>query len=384
MLDFIIIGGGLCGLAAARALLSLNYSVLVLEKKSEEFMNGNGAGLLLVAEALSSLKKIGVDTKLFDAHFVHTKSLTSVTKEGTVLEKCTNVNRVTAAWTGMYQVLFSTLPSDTVKYNTKVKQVHSNTEQNCAVVALADGTAMHAKCAIIADGIGSEIRSMVIPHAELKYTGIVLFRGLVPCTSEITKQVDSYFPGFRDNVYIEYAPDRHTGMYYLPDGRLNWWMYITAPEYKYEYLSKTPETEEIEHLFNIAKPLLSNGLEYVINQTENFLINVICDMQPLDKLVYGHSLFLGDAAHPMTPNCGLAANSALFDVCVLYDCLKQKSNIMQGLALYEQIRVPQLHQIVLASRATGYERQSALAPSNKQVFDHNYKQAHAAFASHLK
>lgn len=62
----------------------------------------------------------------------------------------------------------------------------------------------------------------------------------------------------------------------------------------------------------------------------------------LKRPFYKNILFIGDAAHAMSPQLGQGANMALKDSFTLYECLKTKFNLGDALRLYEKRRKPQL------------------------------------------
>lgn len=62
----------------------------------------------------------------------------------------------------------------------------------------------------------------------------------------------------------------------------------------------------------------------------------------LKKPFYKNILFIGDAAHAMSPQLGQGANLALQDAFTIYECLKAKFNLGDALRLYEKKRKPQI------------------------------------------
>jgi 2-polyprenyl-6-methoxyphenol hydroxylase-like FAD-dependent oxidoreductase len=68
----------------------------------------------------------------------------------------------------------------------------------------------------------------------------------------------------------------------------------------------------------------------------------------------GRVVFLGDAAHPMTPNLGQGGCQAIEDAIVLDACLAANpTSLGQALAAYQVKRVARANRVVVESRRLG-------------------------------
>jgi 2-polyprenyl-6-methoxyphenol hydroxylase-like FAD-dependent oxidoreductase len=77
------------------------------------------------------------------------------------------------------------------------------------------------------------------------------------------------------------------------------------------------------------------------------------DRDPLPRWSFGRVTLLGDAAHPMRPVGSQAGSQAVVDSRVLAWALATAGSIEEGLALYEQQRLPIMNEIILKNREFG-------------------------------
>jgi 2-polyprenyl-6-methoxyphenol hydroxylase-like FAD-dependent oxidoreductase len=103
---------------------------------------------------------------------------------------------------------------------------------------------------------------------------------------------------------------------------------------------------------------------------ERVLQSDIFDRPTLLRSTQRRVTLLGDAAHPMSPNLGQGACSALEDACVLAEELSRAASIPEGLRRYENARRLRVSSIGLASRALGWviQRETPLATACRDLW----------------
>eukprot|EP00249_Psilotum_nudum_P014811 c25019_g1_i4 orf=600-1040(-) len=105
-------------------------------------------------------------------------------------------------------------------------------------------------------------------------------------------------------------------------------------------------------------------LAALMNVTPAPFINAIFDREPLQQLVWGRIVLVGEAAHPTSPHGLRSTNMSILDAAVLGDAItKWSSNLDQALKEYESLRLPVTSQQVLFSRFLGNLKQGLLADS---------------------
>lgn len=372
--DFLIIGGGIAGLATAISLLKIGLKVKVFERLSNEFIIGNGAGISLVDEILDVLKSLGISKEAIESSFVKPKQELYYDSDMNLLKKVCPTNKLNASWVGLYQVLLNHLPKGFISFSSNITEYN---ESNEGVSVLCNNELFYGKNLLIADGSRSVFRSKIISK-EVKYTGFLNWRGLVD-DEETLQSFAQFYPEFKESITIEFGNNIHTGWQILPDKRLSWWMYLTLPDLDFRKVQVVPSQEDIDAFLLSVKRKVSEGLYFLISNTKRYLVNVINDMDPLTQWVYGRKMFIGDSAHPITPNCGLGACGAIIDAYSLGNILKNyKDDLLKGLHVYESKRIEAVGKVVLASRNTGIERNSY---SKDKDFNKSYDEAHKIFIS---
>src|SRR5208283_1308605 len=94
----------------------------------------------------------------------------------------------------------------------------------------------------------------------------------------------------------------------------------------------------------------------LIEATNEFWENPMCDRDPLPRWSHGRVTLLGDAAHPMCPVGSNGASQAVLEARALARHLAATSDVPAALAAYEAERRPMTAEIVLNNRKGGPER----------------------------
>ncbi len=92
--------------------------------------------------------------------------------------------------------------------------------------------------------------------------------------------------------------------------------------------------------------------ESVLDQIDDFdqLLLARYHDVTLRRFHQGRVVFVGDAAHAMSPQLGQGANLALYDAMVLADCVEASESVDAALELYERLRRPHLSFYQFATR----------------------------------
>jgi 2-polyprenyl-6-methoxyphenol hydroxylase-like FAD-dependent oxidoreductase len=91
-----------------------------------------------------------------------------------------------------------------------------------------------------------------------------------------------------------------------------------------------------------------------IAATEGAILrNDLVDREPLRHWSRGRATLLGDAAHPMLPNLGQGACTALEDALVLAQSVRRHGATPDALRAYEAARIPRTTRIVRESWSFG-------------------------------
>ncbi len=338
----IIVGAGIGGLSAGICLKEAGFSVRLLERFDE--VREVGAGILLAPNASSVLYERGLGTNL-EAVSAPMTDFEIRSWRGKVF-----VNRKFDAeeWQGparmihraaLQGVLLDAVGRENVELSAQA--VGYEPGENAATVVLEDGRRVIGRAVIGADGVHSKIREAIQGKGELQYHGYTCWRG-------ITESFEH--PDFDFGMLMEiHGPGLRTGMGYIDEDRVYWWATANRPEgqrdelqsVKSDLLTTYREFPDFFHAMIEATPV------------EQVLRNDIHDRRPTNQWGQGAVTLLGDAAHPMAPNVGQGACSAIEDAAVLARCLEQYDAPEEAFRLYERIRQPRTADLQKISKQFG-------------------------------
>lgn len=339
-----IIGAGIGGLCTAIALQKRGFRVDVYENTA--VIKPAGAGIVLAANAIKALDKIGISETIIKAG----KNLNSFqilaedgeiimqTDTNTIVKKYGYTGNFTIHRANLHQVLCGQLQPGTLHLGKKC--VDFEQTNNGVSVSFMDGSVTHADALIASDGIHSVVRRKLIPASVPRYSGYTCWRGV----TEVNQA------GLGDaNATETWGSKGRVGLVPLPNNQLYWFICINTTANNTQFSQY--KGKELAAIFrNYHSPV-----EKVLAQTPDDKItwNDIIDLAPIKQFAYGKVVLLGDAAHATTPNMGQGACQAIEDAIVLANCLVQYSNVAEAFSSFETRRLERTTAIVNCSWQLG-------------------------------
>ncbi|GAA3529661.1 FAD-dependent monooxygenase [Amycolatopsis ultiminotia] len=345
-LHVIVAGGGIGGLALAQGLTRAGTEVTVLERDPSSAIRGQGYRIHIDDNGGAALRQV-LTAELFDLYqATSTKAgarrLVTLDHHGTELHAIdlpvqdgpvehTAVNRQT-----LRQVLLDGLP---VRFGSRVTGAEERADGVRAL--LADGSHVDGDVLVAADGVGSVLRTVIAPEAEVTDTGLRCVYGRSPLRDdERTAFCAALGPAGATLVFGAYNPRRpiaelQTQVALDPvDGYLMWALLTT------------------EDLPGDAAELHRYALE-VVQDWDPALRDIVAGAQVGDTFGItirtsarvgawqsGRLTVLGDAIHAMNPAGGAGANTALRDAARLSGALaaveRGESDLVPAIAAYER------------------------------------------------
>jgi 2-polyprenyl-6-methoxyphenol hydroxylase-like FAD-dependent oxidoreductase len=302
----VIIGAGIGGLTAAIALQKVGVPVAVYERAP--VLAEVGAGLGLLSNAVRALDVLGLrDVVRREAHPLDVGQF--CTSAGRVLQE-TSLAEATAAGgppsfvvhrADLHRWLSSALPPGVVQTGRECVGFDDDNGPG-VTVRFADGSRVVGRAVVGADGFKSVVRRQLWGELPKRYSGQTCFRGVAAFTPT------------KPNVLREIqGRGQRASVIYIGNGRTYWWAARNAP----------PGERDAPAARREALLALYRDWPYDVPQaiaaTEPGVIlrNDLCDLKPLKRWGRGRVTLLGDAAHPMSPNLGQGACSAMEDAVVL-------------------------------------------------------------------
>ncbi|KAJ7352158.1 hypothetical protein DFH08DRAFT_693715 [Mycena albidolilacea] len=343
-LRFIIVGGGLGGLAAAHCLGRAGHNVFVFESASR--IGDVGAGIqvspnlsrLLIKWGLGEdLRKASVKPQAITFRRYETGHRVGWTKWGETMDRDYGAPYYHVHRADLLDMLFKlSSPYMTLFLKSRVVSL----DPDLCQVTLESGQKFRADVILGADGVKSMVRAVVVggPDRPMR-TGDAAYRAIIP-TSEMRK--DSDLKPLVDHPEMTgwIGPGRHI-MGYCIRGGLEYNLVLLHPDRgsSGEAYDMPGSVQRMKADFEGWEPRVQKLLELV----STTLIWPLFDRDPLARWVHpaGKLALLGDACHPMLPYRAQGAAMAVEDAAVLgvlFSHVTSRHQIQPLLHAYQALR----------------------------------------------
>ncbi|MFK8905957.1 FAD-dependent oxidoreductase [Streptomyces sp. YS-3] len=335
----VVVGAGIGGLTAAVALHRRGWRVTVCERAPGP--SAAGAGIILAPNALRAFDAVGFDATSVAGHAV--PAAMGLRRPGGDWLNRADTAAVAVRYgrppLAVYRPalaarLTAALPEGTIRYGTPVTAVD---DAHGSPVLHTPAGDLTADVVIAADGIHSVLRRQHFPaHPGLHYSGETAWRTVLPAD------------GLPELAAAEtWGRGERFGVVPLADGRI--YVYATAvvPE---GYKRADPRAELLRRFGTWHAPipaLLERIVPSAVLQHDLYDLAVALPCYHQGRLVW-----LGDAAHAMTPNLGQGGCQAIEDAVVLAHLL-DGDDIPAALATYSQARHARTDAIRIRARRAG-------------------------------
>ncbi|MGV0734600.1 FAD-dependent monooxygenase [Mycolicibacter sinensis] len=351
-----IVGGGISGLATAVALLRTGFAVELVERRSA--MEALGSGITLIGPAMRALADLEVLPDCLD-HGYGTHEFRICDSAGGHIAS----HHLPSPRPGLpglmglqrpdlHRILLDRAIADGLTVRTGTSPVTVARYESGARIVLDNGDTIDADLVIGADGLRSQIRTLLFGDVEPSFIGQACIRALLPRLPEVTCEMQ--FHG---------VAQRHVGL--TPTGQDSMYLYCCVP-------ITTAETPDAVALPRILRDYLA-PFGGPVAATRN-------RVQSPDQLHYavletvilpapwhsGHCVVLGDAAHCTTPQLAAGAAMCLEDAVVLAEELGRAATISDGLESFTKRRADRCRYVVEASSQLSRWQMQPDASSDEQ------------------
>jgi len=342
-IDVIIIGAGIGGLTLAHALLQRGKTVRILEGASA--LENVGAGIQIPPNAMKVLRALNLDKAVSKRAFEPQAIEARMGQSGRHIFQIPLAETAEKRWGTPYlhihraeyiSALAESLPKDILQLNARAVRF-DQTETDISV-KLVDGTSVHARYLVGADGIRSTIRKQMLGPDTPQFTGNMAWRIVVPA-----KKLGAHIPN--PTACAWFGPGRHAVTYRLgADGELiNFVGVVEQDHWQEEGWSIPGEKSDALKDFENWHPTLTT----LIENADSLNRWALFDRPPLRKWVESRVALMGDAAHPMLPFLAQGAAMAVEDAWVLAETISDERDLIH----YQNQRLARTSDVQAASRA---------------------------------
>ncbi|VAX00405.1 hypothetical protein MNBD_GAMMA21-72 [hydrothermal vent metagenome] len=347
-LPLIIIGAGIGGLTVACALRKAGYNVEVFEQAESFFPIG--AGLVVMANGMRALRRIGLDRAVMQhggalnciSIYAGKKRLWSASEtfQREVSNPSCGILRP-----ALHRILID--GCDGVPIHTGCRLKTFIQDDDGVKVCFENGKEVKGLALIGADGLRSRTREILLGNNTFRNVGMTTVLGCLDAR--------------------EIADTRHFN-YTMGDGQ----SFLSFPVSETNYLWSALIKTDI-HKKDITTAILGGrdggktiSQDYLLKRFNNWHPSIPRLIENTDEKEYmrwdifdrphstiwgkGRVTLLGDAIHPMAPTFGQGANQAMEDAIVLADSLCASDNLISGFRHYEKLRQPRTRWIAKFAR----------------------------------
>lgn len=330
-MNILVVGAGIGGLAAARALATRGHAVTLWERAPR--FDAVGAGIVLAANAVAILDALGVDPAAAGRPLDAMDGTDELGRRLSGLDLAAMRADVGPVYTfhrpDLHEALVRALPDGVVvRHGVAVTDVQADAD---GVSVRAGAESSRWDLVIGADGLRSAVRGAIHPDATLRYSGETCWRTVVPYEGP-SRAIEAW------------GPEGHRfGLVPLAGARAYLFLVSPVPEGL-----PTPAPAELARRFGGFRGPPAEVWPLV--RPEALLHH---DLIELDAPAWGapRVWLIGDAAHGMTPNLGQGAGMAIEDVAAL--ALALGDDLPAAHAAWVRRRDARVRTMMLRSRRLG-------------------------------
>jgi 2-polyprenyl-6-methoxyphenol hydroxylase-like FAD-dependent oxidoreductase len=331
-LRVLVVGAGIAGLGAARALRQCGFAADVVERAPA--WAHTGAGIYLPGNAARALRALGLESAVAERASLishqrlcdHRGRLLAEIELGALwgdVGPCLALHRA-----DLHEVLASHGDPVTVRMGLPVQRLSQH--DGTVTVGFGDGTADRYDLVIGADGIHSTVRQLVVGAGAVRPVGQLAWRFVTECPPEVTTWT----------VML----GRGVTFLAVPIGRGQVYCYCDAPT------EGAPPLQGEDVSGRLAK-LLTGFAAPVPAILDTLGPDGAVHVSPIEEVTLdgwsrGSVLLVGDAAHATSPNMAEGAAMALEDGLVLAECLASGRGIAQTVVGFQARRRPRTHWVL--------------------------------------
>ena len=365
-LRILVVGAGIAGLGAARALRQRGFAPDVVERESA--WAPTGAGIYLPGNTARALRALGLESAVIEraALIPHQRmcdyrgNLLTDIDVATMwrdVGPCLAVHRA-----DLHEVL--AFHGDPVPVRLGVSPQTFTQQNGTVTVEFNDGITSHYDLVLGADGIHSQVRQLVVGAGVVRPVGQLAWRFITECPPAVTTWTVLF--------------GRRVSFLAVPIGGGKVYCYCDA------FTNSAPGQEADDVTGHLARLLagFAGPVPVILDMLRPNDAVYVAPIEEviLDEWARGSVLLIGDAAHATSPNMAQGAAMALEDGLVLAECLASASGVTETLVKFQARRRPRTQWVLAQTHRRDRTRNLPPAPRNlvlrrwgRTIFHANYQ-----------
>lgn len=338
----LVVGGGIGGLAAARALALRGAKVTLFEQA--EAIREVGAGLQITPNGFAVLQALGLGPSLAEKSLRAEAVSLRDYRKGEVLRldlsRLTNQNYYLVHRADLIDVLAQGARESGVEIRL-LQQVERIEPGGRPKVFLTNGAVVEADVVIGADGLHSKLRPVLNRPAAPFFTGQVAWRAIVPNSDNRPAE-----------AWLHMAPGRHLVSYPMRDGNsLN----LVAVQERSAWVAEGWNQQDNPDNLRAAFSDFGAEARQMLDRVDSVYLWGLFRHPVAEIWQGGLTALLGDAAHPTLPFLAQGASMALEDSWALAEELATSDSLAAGLSSYQSRRRPRAAKVIAAATGNAWK-----------------------------
>ncbi|MBR9764836.1 MAG: NAD(P)-binding protein [Rhodobacteraceae bacterium] len=342
-----VIGAGIGGLAAARALALRGAEVTVLEQA--EKIREVGAGLQISPNGAAVLQGLGLEPSNIGmaneaVHLLDRSGRTAIRMAlgPTGYYLCHRADLIAALAHGARQA------GARIRLLQRVERIETGAAPDSGPeIRIANQARMRPDLVVGADGLHSCLRGAILGEARPRFTGQVAWRAVVPSAPGDPEAAEA-------RLYM--GPGRHLVTYPLRGGA---YRNIVAVEERRDWAPDSWSHEDDPEALRAAFRGFCPEVQSLLDRVRRVHLWGLHRHEVAPQWTEGATALLGDAAHPTLPFLAQGANLALEDAWVLAEALSasvaQGQGPGAGLRHYQSQRQPRARRAIEAATRNAWK-----------------------------
>lgn len=348
---FLVVGGGIGGLACALALARKGFAVRLFEQQGE--FREAGAGIQLGPNMFKALERLDLkEAVLADAWqpaaqemrcALTGKSVTRIPLEDEFRAKFHEPYGVTHRHDLLAAFLAACKREPLIVLDTG-KRIEGHVDHGDRVtVTLEGGEEVEGTALIGCDGVWSRVRAQIVGDGAPIVSGHIAYRAVLK-RDEVPADL------WHEDVVLWAGPRTHLVHYPLRRGELYNLVAVFHSKQYVEGWNAEGDTALLWKHFEGQRPEVLRMLERI----ETWRMWVLCDREPVKDWSKGRVTLLGDAAHPMLQYLAQGANMATEDAVVLAEQVAARpDDLPSAFRAYQEARYKRTAWVQIMARIYG-------------------------------